>query len=519
MARRDPSCITHHASLGTVFGDVAAFSRAWWPARALRGYQVGPARAVAESVLRGGGGVHCIVFSRQAGKDEVVAQVSAFLLHRYRRAGGTIVLAAPTLNPQAIGSRDRLVARLRDCAALAEPRTREGRIVEVERASAHVYSAGPEANARGATASLLLLCNEAQDVLPARWDAVFDPMAASTSATTVFFGTPWTSDGLLARQMRHCRDLEARDGRRRLFRVAWEEVAAELPAYGERVRARIAQFGERHPFIRTEYCLEELDGDGGLFGAARQAQMRGDHPRRHAAEPGRRYALLIDVAGEEEGMASPAEAGADDWSPAGRRDATALTVVEVDAATVADPLIGRPSYRIVDRRLWVGTKHAALYATLLDLARNVWRARWVVIDATGVGAGLASFLGAALGPRCHPVIFNARSKSDIGWAFLAAIDAGRVKDYQDDGAPETALYWRQVAACAYQAPPGPERRLRWSVPSPTLHDDLLVSAALIGWLDAAIDWRPRLARGRLSGGVGEGDWVRGRGGDAAGESS
>jgi hypothetical protein len=343
-------------------------------------------------------------------------------------------------------------------------------------------------------------------------------MAASTNATTVFFGTPWSSDGLLAREMRHCRELEARDGRRRLFRVAWEEVAAELPAYGERVRARIAQLGERHPFIRTEYCLEELDGAGGLFGAARQAQMRGDHPRRRSAEPGRQYALLIDVAGEEEGQAATAEADADAWSPAGRRDATALTVVEVDGATAADPLIGRPSYRIVDRRLWVGAKHATLYATLLDLARNVWRARWVVIDATGVGAGLASFLGAALGPRCRPVTFTARSKSDIGWAFLAAIDAGRVKDYLDDGEPETVLYWRQVGACAYEAPPGPERRLRWSVPSPTLHDDLLISAALIGWLDGgAIDWRSRVARGGGGGGGGAGE--QGRGGDAVAELS
>lgn len=486
------------AALGAAYADVAVFSRLWWPRRALRGYQIGPARAIVDSVRRGGGDTFCIVFSRQAGKDELVAQVAAYLLHLHRLAGGTIVLAAPTLNPQAIGSRDRLTARLRDCAALAAPRTRAGRIVEVGQAAAHIYSAGPDVHARGATASLLLLCNEAQDVLPARWDAVFDPMAAATNATTVFFGTVWTKETLLARQMRYCRELEARDGRRRVFCVAWEEVAAELPAYGDRVRARMAQFGEHHPFIRTEYCLEELDGGGGLFGAARQAQMRGDHPRRRAAEPGRQYALLLDVAGEEEEQ-MPDPGG--DQEPARRRDATALTVVEVDTGTVADPLIGRPTYRIVDRRLWIGTKQVALYATLLDLARTVWRARWVVVDATGVGAGLAAFLGAALGSRCHAVIFTAKSKSDIGWRFLAAVDSGRVKDYADDGAPETALYWRQVAACTYQVLPGPERRLRWAVPSATLHDDLLVSAALIGWLDGgAIDWRTRVARG--SGGAG-----------------
>jgi hypothetical protein len=82
------------------------------------------------------------------------------------------------------------------------------------------------------------------DVDPAIWDARFDPMAASTNATTVFMGTVWDRNGLLHRQMAHLADLEARDGVRRVFRVPWPEVAAEIPAYGDRVRARIAQFGE-----------------------------------------------------------------------------------------------------------------------------------------------------------------------------------------------------------------------------------------------------------------------------------
>ena len=173
-------------------------------------------------------------------------------------------------------------------------------------------------------------------------------------------------------------------------------------------------------------------------------------------------------------------------------------MVEVDTSTLADPLIARPTYRIMDRRLWVGAKHPALYATLLDLARNVWRARWVVVDATGVGAGLASLLAQALGPRCHRFIFSTASKSDLGWNFLAAVDGGRVKDYADDGARETALYWHQVAACAYEVLPGPGRRLRWGAPSATLHDDLLVSAALIGWLESGVDWRGRVAVGRTT---------------------
>ena len=72
------------------------------------------------------------------------------------------------------------------------------------KAEAYYLSAASTANARGATASLLLLANEAPDILPERWDAVFDPMAASTNATTVFAGTVWSDITLLARQMRLC---------------------------------------------------------------------------------------------------------------------------------------------------------------------------------------------------------------------------------------------------------------------------------------------------------------------------
>jgi hypothetical protein len=42
--------------------------------------------------------------------------------------------------------------------------------------------------------------------------------------------------------------------------------------------------------------------------------------------------------------------------------------------------------------------------------------------------------------------------------------------------------------------PGPGKLLAWGVPDPRLHDDLLLSLALVGTLDAT-DWRPRTARG------------------------
>jgi hypothetical protein len=478
------------AGLRPLLEDVGAYSRVLLPALCLRDYQLAPARAIAESVSERLGRQFAVVFSRQAGKDELLAQLIAWLLTRYQVTGGTIVVAAPTRTPQANITRDRLLDRLQRSALTAgKVHTRDGYIVEVGQVSARFLSADEGANPRGQTASLLLVANEAQDIDPAIWDARFDPMAASTNATTVFMGTVWDRNGLLHRQMEHLAALEARDGVRRLYKVPWPEVAAELPGYGARVRERITQFGESHPFIRTEYALEVLDGEGGLFPPQRVAQLQGHHPRLHRGEPGKRYAGLLDVAGEEEEGSGP-----EAFDNTSRRDSTALTIVEVETTGRELPL-----YRVVDRMAWTGTKHVALHGQLVDLARNVWKLSALVVDATGVGAGLASFLADQLGrgPRrvtVSPFLFNRKTKSDLGWAFVGLIDGGRIKEYADDGADITRIYRHQLAACTYEVLPGPGKLLRWSVPASRGHDDLLISTALTARLDE-IDWRDRTARG------------------------
>jgi hypothetical protein len=225
--------------------------------------------------------------------------------------------------------------------------------------------------------------------------------------------------------------------------------------------------------------------------------MRGDHPRLTQARLGTQYALLIEVAGEEEN-------GSDALSfrSNGRRDSTALTVVEIDAGSGSLPV-----YRVVDRLAWTGTKHTTLHAAIVKLAREVWKASAVVVDATGVGAGLASFLNASLSSRppirVIPFVFTQASKSKLGWDFVSLIDAGRFSDYRDDssdgtpGARLTARWWSELQETTYETSPGPGKLLRWSVPDARGHDDLVMSAALTAVLDE-IDWRPRHAVGHGS---------------------
>ena len=311
------------------------------------------------------------------------------------------------------------------------------------------------------------------------------------SVTTLFLGTVWTSDTLLARQMRLLRERESSDGRQRLFKVDWREAARHIPAYGEYVRRQIEALGEHHPFIQTEYELRELDGDGRLFPPERIALIDGDFPSLARSRDEETYALLIDVAGEvEDGIEGEAVRRSQP-----RRDSTAVTVVRVRPGSP-------PGYEIVARYLWTGVRHALLHERIVNLASGVWKARKVGIDATGIGAGLASFLQASLGERLvEPFVFSSASKSRLGWDFLAMIDSGRLTTFSAECSDDAeqrrldALFRSQLAACRYDVLPGPGKLLRWSVEDATLHDDLLISAALVAVLDN-VDWSPRIAVGR-----------------------
>ncbi len=255
--------------------DVGEFSRVFMPKRGLRRYQADPARAIVRAVLdrrskRPTPGEFAAVFSRQSGKDEMLAQLCAYFLLLFSRVGGQVVVALPTMRPQGQIALDRLSARVRNerfRAIAGKARVRDGSVVQLGEASVHFVSAAPTSSARGQTASLLLVANECQDIDPDRWDAVFAPMAAAENAVTLFMGTVWTTSTLLSRQMRYLRTLEASDGSQRLFLVPWRRVSEELPTYGAYVESQAKQLGPDHPFFKTEYELVELDGEGGLFPA------------------------------------------------------------------------------------------------------------------------------------------------------------------------------------------------------------------------------------------------------------
>jgi hypothetical protein len=447
----------------------------------LRSYQLEPANAILDSILNQRGLTFAVMMSRQAGKNELSGQLEAYLLNLFQK-DGQIVKASPTFKPQTINSILRLLDRLDNDWNRKKARRREGYIIQLRRARCLFFSADLHANVVGATADVLLECDEAQDVKETKWAKDFAPMGASTNVTTVLYGTAWTSQTFLARMITALKRQEAKDGFRRVFTYNADVVGAEVPAYRKYVAGQVERLGRNHPLIKTQYYLEAIDAQGGLFTKVRRALMRGDHQRRHEPEPGKRYALLLDVAGEDEQAGDPlARAMLQNQ----KRDATALTVVEVETA------FGKlPAYRAVDRKLWLGTKHTSLHGQLLALAKH-WHAVWFVVDATGVGAGLSSFLTKALGEKVIPITFSSKIKSDMGWDFLGTVETGRYRDYADDQEPDTRQFWYEVKNCQYEVSDRPGQAMKWGVwETPAYdgliargHDDLIISAALTAVLD------------------------------------
>jgi hypothetical protein len=470
----------------------------------LRKYQRGVIEAIFDSVIEQRGLSFVVIFPRQSGKNELQAQLEAYLLTLFSMYPVEMIKVSPTLMPQALNAMRRFERVARKNMLIEKVWTKEaGSSYRVGDARLTFLSGAPESNIVGATASGLLEVDEAQDVTTLKYDREVAPMSASVCATRVFWGTSWTSQTLLSREQHSAIEAEKRDGLRRVFKLSAEDVMAEVSAYRQHVEEAVTRLGRAHPLVRTQYFSEEIDGQGGMFPPDRIARMRTIVPTPTTCpQPGRLYALLLDVAGEDEG-ARGIEGGLTLSNPA--RDASALTLVEVrfgddlqHAADSSEPNL--PVYTPVRRWQWIGVNHASLHTALRAIALE-WNARAVVVDATGVGAGLASFLERALPGRITPFSFNSTSKSQLGWDFLGVVDSGRWREPDLStvpGAEQSRFqqeFFDQLATCQFEVLNTPAQRMRWGVPDGArnlstgepIHDDWVLSAALCAVLET-MDW-------------------------------
>lgn len=323
-------------------------------------------------------------------------------------------------------------------------------------------------------------------------------MGASTNCTVVHYGTTWDDSTLLESVKQTNLELEKKDGIRRHFRYDWQEVAKYNPDYLAYVEAERQRLGYNHPLFLTQYRLLPLHGGGGFFNTMQLSQLSGTHSRCSHPESGKVYVAGIDLAGEAESDSGNLLA---DLRP--RRDSTVVTIGEVTydspfsilnpESTPSLPFLNHlPNIKVVEHYRWTGQTHTALYPQLVDLLKNVWHCKKVLVDATGIGEPVADFLKGALGSRIVPFKFTARTKSDLGFNLLAAVNSGRLKMYAGDGSLEYQGMWLELnkAKSVYR----PNQTLNFFVDPSDGHDDFLMSLALL--VESATLYAPRTARGK-----------------------
>jgi len=475
-----------------LLGDVGRFSH-HVIGLPLYDYQIAPLRAVVESVLRRRGREFLLVFPRQSGKNEAVAQLLVYLLTLLQRAGGQMVYGAVG---DGLGRGMRRLEQRLDTPWTRGQWRREARPARytLGRAAVVFLSSHPGAASRGETADHLLVIDEAQDQDAAHIESVFTPMRAARNATAIYLGTVRQTADFLWVKKGELESATAADGIQRVFLVEPDTVAAENATYGAFLAEQVRRYGRNHPIVAAEYFLEPHDGRGGLFPEWRLALMRGGHSRLRAPRPDERYVAAIDLAGQDEAGASEATLR----NPG--RDYTVATIFRVVEMTDE----GGPAYEAVDVLVDHGSRHfqaapgrPRLADVLLAYLRH-WAVAHTIIDASGVGQGLADWLSDRLGAGGVTAfqLGGATAKARLGSDFLALIDTGRFRYWAED-APYDDAWWfhQQAAACAYSlAGQGRfDRDLRWGVPAAVrvatpngaepLHDDRLLSAALVAELE------------------------------------
>ena len=455
---------------------------------ALRPYQLDAARAIMESALQGRGLRFTVVMARQAGKNELSAQMELSLLALSTQRALDGIKCAPTFDPQCQVSLRRLWSHVVQADLDSEAVKEDGRAICLGRARQLFLSAEPSSNVVGHTAGLLLEVDEAQDVDREKFDREFRPMAAPLGATTVLYGTPWDESTLLEEAVQTNLEMERRDGIRRHFSADWTAVAEFNPAYARYVEAERARLGEDHPLFRTQYALKTVKGGGRLFGPGQRAQLAGRHTRQRTPREGDIYVAGLDLAGDGLGVKGDGL----------RRDATVLTIGRVVLPSI-EAIVQEPRLEVVDHLALAGEAHDALFSRLADVLGHVWRVRRLAVDATGLGETLARLLTRALGEDVvRPVRFSVQSKSRLGYELVASVNGGRLKMFAADGSPEYAEFWREMelARATYR----PNQTMNFFVEPSQGHDDYVVSLSLAVEAAREMRLRPRVARGRVPAG-------------------
>jgi len=454
----------------------------------LRPYQNEVAKAVLGSIQEGKGLTFSVEIARQGGKNELSAHLELLLLTLYIAQGGNLIKCSPTFKPQTIISMQRLKERLDEFGYGGIYHTEMGYIIALGSAREIFLSAEESSSVVGHTADILLEIDESQDVSKEKYTKEFRPMGSSTNVTTIHYGTTWDDATLLAEIKQTNLELQKKDGIKRHFRYDWQEVARHNHSYASYVEGERIRLGENHPLFRTQYALLPISGGGRFLSRQQIVLMMGTHPRLKEPQDHKvPHIAGIDLAGEREETREAALTAAKL-----KLDSTVITIAQMETTQRSEFLLAEPTLNVVEQYQWTGIPHSKLYPQMVDILKK-WNCHRILVDATGIGQPVASFLRKELGSKVKPFTFTQKSKSDMGFELLSFVNSGRLKLYKGDGSNEyrETMFQLEKAKAQYR----PNQTMNFYVDPQEGHDDFLMSLALVA--QGGKDFNPREAKGLL----------------------
>ena len=462
-------------ALVAAFGDIEQFSKHILK-RPLRRYQVEPARVMIASIIRRDGEHYVWRFPRQSGKNETIAHVTAYALFLYQRTpGSTIIHTAPTYDPQAANAQRRVMEITANSPFFTKLKSTENHIVLGEARAVFLSGGERDKPNVGSVASLALIKDEAQDLSQPYIEQAFDPMTANTNAPHLHTGTARMLQTYLTAKRKELEKKTKRDKKQRIWAINWRDVAAENPAYGQMVSGLIDTRGTNHPTIITEFENIENDDTANLFNPRRTALIFAPTLTRLIAPIAtERYAITVDVGGTsiEEGN---------------RQHDPTLAAIHHITITNNQPTLQTVAYWMCTGDVLNDTPHRKSLFSLI----TQWKPSNMLVDATGLGIGLANALTAQFGAAVRHIIWSESTKTQALEEYLALIETGRYQHYAATTDEDLARIQMQMAKINIRQRGryysyGVDDSATWLNPFTQklepLHDDHLMTSIMTGLL-------------------------------------
>ena len=208
--------------------------------------------------------------------------------------------------------------------------------------------------------------------------------------------------------------------------------------------------------------------DGRFFTLEQRALMKGEHLRRREPALDRTYVAGVALPRRRE--------------PGLLAEPVTITIVEMQ------PWDREAALHIVQHVRWAQEAQGALIPRLKDLLWGVWGCQKVVINGAASGQRVLSVMEPDPLHGVTQLVGEATSRAGQGLALLAAVGAGRVKMYADDGSAEHREFWAQAVRARSHRIEG--EILDFYVEPSTGDDGVLMSLALaVGAARSAIERR------------------------------